>query len=96
MLLQCSINLSSYLVILPIAEKIVLLYCSFSLYKIPARYRYHLRVPSDEPGSKKRCLFRMGDCLFFCFKKAAHQILIVYWQIMDAAFPIYFHVEVQL
>ena len=61
MLLQCGINLCCYLVDLPIAKEIVRLYCSFSLHKIPARYRYHL--PSrDDP----------------------------------AAFPISYHLEVQL
>ena len=65
MLLQCGINLWSYQVNFQIAEKTVLLYFSISLYKILARYRYYLRVPSVEPGSKKRCLFRRGDFLFY-------------------------------
>ena len=47
------------------------MYCSFSLYKIQARYRYHLGAPSDEPGSEKRCLFQRRNCLCFLFQNSS-------------------------
>ena len=72
MLFQCGINLWSYLVNLPIAEEIVLLYCSFSLHKIPTRYCCHLRVSSDEPGSEKR---RFARATFESAVSSAHRCL---------------------
>ena len=65
MLLQCGINLWSYLINLPISAEVFLLYYLLFLNKIPARNLYDHKLRSDEPRLNKRCLFRRGYCLFF-------------------------------
>ena len=87
--LQCGINLRCYLVNFPISKEIVLNYYSLSLNMMPARNCCHFRVHSNELRSEKCFLSQRGDWLFFWFEEAAHHILFVYRDLMDALFFIW-------